>query len=89
MIFDPVQYLMTQEARRREIETHHAIEIARIQNAIGNHANRLDLLERWQRSTARVVRRWPYIVIPIGLIGLNVAPDETVSVIGATIKALL
>lgn len=89
MNFDPITYVIqrmdTLQMRVRELEAHrdmHEGELKRI-------AQRIDLLELWRQSLTRIINKWPLIVVPIGMIGLNIAPQETVKTIGAIIKALI
>tara|TARA_R110000824_G_scaffold95990_11_gene230364 strand:+ start:21412 stop:21672 length:261 start_codon:yes stop_codon:yes gene_type:complete len=53
------------------------------------HQKKIDLIESWKSSLQTKIRKWPYIVAPLIVIGLNVAPKETVQLLLATIKAAI
>jgi|DEB0MinimDraft_4_1074332.scaffolds.fasta_scaffold00017_25 hypothetical protein len=89
MNFDPIEYLMKAESRRRDADAHHAVTIARMMNALGSHEKRIGSLERWKQSTMRTVRKWPYIVIPITIVAANIAPTETIKIVVDLVKAVL
>ena len=89
MNFDPIDFLMRDHENRRILDRHREQEIYTVKARIGNHERRIDLLELWQQSLQRQIRRWPFVVVPIAIVLLNAAPQETIKIAVEILKALL
>ncbi len=81
MIFDPLEYLMNSDVRRRDLEVNRSIELERIRMKLGEHDRRIGLLESWKASAMKTARKWPYIVVPITILIANIAPKETIEAV--------
>lgn len=90
MNFDPISYAIQRmdqlQMRVKDLEINHQTN----RETIGQLDKRIGSIELWQKSLTRMLRRWPLVVAPMGIIGLNaVGPEATVKAIINLLKVVL
>ena len=88
MNFDPLSYVISRMDHLQSQVGHLEATNQKRDEKMETQDKRIDSLELWRASLMRTLRKWPFVVAPMGLIVLNIAPADTIKAVIAILAAL-